>query len=80
MIPRAGAFYLPQMYNLNKLGRDPPCDATEIQKNCWKTKFFKISKPSYQRLYLCDCFFFEQNIAENEDKNTHGLENNDNYS
>ena len=33
----------------------------------------------YRRLYLCDRFF-EQKMAENEDKNTHRLENNGYYS
>ena len=33
----------------------------------------------YGRLYLCDRFF-EQKMAENEDKNTHSLENNGYYS
>ena len=35
--------------------------------------------PGYRRLYLCDRFF-EQKKAENEDKNTHSLENNGFYS
>ena len=33
----------------------------------------------YRRLYLCDRFF-EQKMAENEDKNTNRLENNGCYS
>ena len=33
----------------------------------------------YRRLYLCDRFF-EQKMAENEDKNTNRLENNGSYS
>ena len=35
--------------------------------------------PGYGRLYLCDRFF-EQKMAENEDKNIHRLENNGYYS
>ena len=39
----------------------------------------EITLTGYWRLYLCDRFF-EQKMAENEDKNTHSLENNGYYS